>query len=248
MRDQIELLMNFGLSRQEAKIYYLLLTEGIMSGYEAAKRAGMSRSNVYGALAGLTEKGAACVLEEQSVRYQPVPIKEFCDNKLRAFADMARELEEHIPGFIPDSQNYITIHGRQNIEDKCRNMLTQAEFRVYFSLSSRLMPLYQEELSGLIREGKKVVLLTEEDYHLEGCIHYGQRHEDCRFHLITDSRYALTGEFQDQVHSTGLFSANPNLVKLLKTALANEIKLIRLKETGDGSLSPQLTDFPRISP
>ncbi|MDD7209726.1 MAG: TrmB family transcriptional regulator, partial [Lachnospiraceae bacterium] len=35
--DNVELLMNFGLTRQEARIYLLLLTEGALSGYEAAK-------------------------------------------------------------------------------------------------------------------------------------------------------------------------------------------------------------------
>lgn len=228
MTDIIEALMNFGLTRQEAKIYYLLLTEGALSGYEAAKRAGTSRSNVYGALSGLTDKGAAYVIEEQSVRYQAVPVKEFCANKLRAFERMARELVQHIPGELPDSGNYVTIHGRQNIDDKFRNMLSGAELRIYLSLSSKLMPLYQEELLKLISEGKKVVLLTERDYQLPGAVHYAKKHEDYQFHLIADSKYALTGEFQDELHSTGLFSANPNLVKLLKSALGNEIQLITL--------------------
>ena len=230
MTDQIELLMNFGLSMQEAKIYYLLLTEGALSGYEASKRAGVSRSNVYGSLSGLVEKGAAYVIEEQSIRYQPVPVGEFCDNKLRSFGRIAADLKRQIPTEIPDSQNYVTIHGRQNIEDKCRNMLAGAELRVYVSLSEELMPLYQKELEKLIREGKKVVLLTEKGYHLEGAIHYEKNHEDQQFHLIADSKYALTGEFQDELHYTALFSANPNLVKLLKSALANEIQLITMKQ------------------
>ena len=51
--DNIELLMSFGLTRQEARVYVLLLGEGALSGYEAAKRLGISRSNAYAALAGL---------------------------------------------------------------------------------------------------------------------------------------------------------------------------------------------------
>ena len=230
MTDLIELLIHFGLSRQEARIYYLLLTEGNMSGYEAAKRAGLSRSNVYGALSGLVEKGAAYVIEEQSVRYQPVPVKEFCDNKLRTFGSMAQQLDKLIPEKAPDHQNYVTIHGRQNIEDKCRNILAGADLRVYFSISADLMPYYEEELKGLVDAGKKVVLLTEEDFRLDGAIHYARKHEDGQVQLIADSQYALTGEFTDEIHSTALFSANPNLVKLLKTSLANEIKLITMSK------------------
>ena len=229
MTDYIELLMNFGLTRQEAKIYLLLLTEGALSGYEAAKRAGASRSNVYGALNGLVDKGAAWMMEEQSVRYQAVPVEEFCSNKLRAFAQMAQELEK-IPTEAPDSGNYITVRGRKNVEDKFHNMLAEARERVYLSVSSEMLPLFHEELVELVEKGRKVVLLTEEDYQLEGAIHYRAQHSDARFRLIADSRYALTGEFQDETHTTALFSANPNLVKLLKETLANEIELIQLND------------------
>ena len=95
--DNMEMLTCFGLTRQEAKIYLLLLTEGALSGYEAAKRAGISRSNAYGALAGLVDKGAACLLEEQSVRYQAVSVKEFCANKIHFLSETARVLEQRIP-------------------------------------------------------------------------------------------------------------------------------------------------------
>ena len=43
----IEKLMVFGLTRQEASIYLCLYRNGILTGYEAAKLTGISRSNVY---------------------------------------------------------------------------------------------------------------------------------------------------------------------------------------------------------
>ena len=42
----IEDLMQFGLTRQESAIYYALLSEGMMTGYEAAKVSGVSLSAV----------------------------------------------------------------------------------------------------------------------------------------------------------------------------------------------------------
>ena len=53
---------------------------------------------------------------------------------------------------------------------------------------------------------------------------------DGQLRLITDSNYALTGELQDKETSTCLYSANPNLVRLLKDALANEIRLIEIEK------------------
>lgn len=233
MLDNIESLMHFGLTRQEARIYMLLLTEGALSGYEAAKRIGISRSNAYGALAGLVDKGAAYILEEQSVQYQAVPVKEFCLNKLHFLKEMAEVLERQIPKETFRNENYITIRGRRHVEDKFRNMLRQTRERVYLSVPMEITTLFQEELETLIREGKKVVLLTEkleETGLLSGAVFYYTDHKDQQLRLITDSSYALTGELQDEMHTTCLYSANPNLVKLLKDALANEIKLIEIKK------------------
>ena len=78
-----ERLMEFGLTRQEASIYQCLLTEGKVTGYEVAKQTGISRSNAYNSLASMTEKGAAYLVEEASTRkYVPVPLNEFCKNRV----------------------------------------------------------------------------------------------------------------------------------------------------------------------
>ena len=59
-----ERLMEFGLTRQEAGIYECLLEEGKITGYEAAKILGISRSNAYNSLASMTEKGASYLADE----------------------------------------------------------------------------------------------------------------------------------------------------------------------------------------
>ena len=53
--DNVERLMEFGLTRHEASLYILLTLEGSLNGYEAAKQSGISRSNAYNALAGLAQ-------------------------------------------------------------------------------------------------------------------------------------------------------------------------------------------------
>lgn len=87
----IEGLTNFNLTKQEATLYVLLLKSGQMTGYEAAKQTGISRSNTYTALAGLVDKGAAYVLEEGKVtRYTPVPAAEFCSNKISCLEEIKK--------------------------------------------------------------------------------------------------------------------------------------------------------------
>lgn len=242
--DNVELLMSFGLTRQEARVYVLLLGEGALSGYEAAKRLGISRSNAYAALAGLVDKGAAYMAEEQSVQYHAVSIKEFCSNKVHYMEELSETLERQIPKQKQEDAKYLTIRGRRHIEDKFRNMLKETKERVYLSVSASVADLFRDELLELIAQKKKVVLLTEEDYVLDGAIIYRtsnlqdseevtsgcEKNVDGQIRLITDSSYALTGELQEEETSACLYSANPNLVRLLKDALANEIKLIEIEK------------------
>ncbi len=73
----LEYLMHFGVTRQEALVYWTLLVKGKQTGYEVAKEAGISRSNAYSSLAGLVEKGAAYLVEESAKRYIPVAWRSF---------------------------------------------------------------------------------------------------------------------------------------------------------------------------
>ena len=48
--------------------------------------------------------------------------------------------------------------------------------------------------------------------------------------VIADSKYVLTGEYGEGSMNTCLYSVQKNLVELYKTALANEIKLLSIRE------------------
>lgn len=236
MTDYIEMLTAFGLSRQEAKIYILLLTNGQATGYEVAKKSGISRSNVYTALAGLVEKGAALVAEEQAVLYQPVPVKEFADNHIRNLSSIATTLVEQMPKEKRTTDNYITIRGTCHVKNKFHHMLLDTEYRMYLSASVRIVLSFREEIKELLAAGKKVVILTDDKKVIEkefvGAVIYQRILKDEQIRLITDSAYALTGRMVEEEEANCLFSSNPNLVQLLKDALANEIELIKMnKET-----------------
>ena len=80
-----------------------------------AKQTGISRSNVYSALAGLTDKGAAYLAQGTSSKYVAVPIEEFCDNKIRGLNQEKEYLINNIPAMKEQEIGYITIEGYKNI-------------------------------------------------------------------------------------------------------------------------------------
>lgn len=229
--ELIEGLTHFNLTKQEATLYVLLLKEGYLTGYEAAKQTGISRSNTYTALAGLVEKGAAYVVEEGKVtRYTPVPPEEFCSNKIDRLQEIKQKVLSQLPAIKNEAEGYITIKGELEIINKLKNTVRQAEARIYVSANKRVMELLKSELEDALKRGLKVVIISDEKFTLPQAICYGTEKQNEQIRLIADSQTVVTGDLEDDENSTCLYSCKRNLVDLFKDALKNEIKLIELQK------------------
>ncbi|MDO7787303.1 TrmB family transcriptional regulator [Desulforamulus aquiferis] len=221
-----ELLMHFNLTRQEATIYKTLFAEGELTGYEVAKLTGISRSNTYTSLAGLVAKGAAYVIEGAATRYTPVPIEEFCENKIRQLHQIKQDLVKNMPVKKEDTEGYITITGEKNILDKIKNMLLEAKERVYLSVAQNTLTLILPELKDGLSRGLKLVIITNHSFELMDATVFQAEKPPHQIRLIVDSTKALTGDIPEGENASCLFSKNKNLVELLKESLKNEITLI----------------------
>lgn len=218
--------MHFNLTRQEAAIYSTLFAEGQLTGYEVAKLTGISRSNTYSSLAGLVEKGAAYAIEGKATRYTPVPIEEFCENKIRELQKIKEDLINNIPDQREETEGYITIKDEKHILDKIRNMLLEAKERVYLSVSEKTLSFILAELRDGITRGLKIVIITNRPFQLAGATVYYAQKPQYQIRIITDSTNVLTGDIADGENSTCLYSRKKNLVELLKESIKNEIQLI----------------------
>lgn len=238
-----EKLLLFGLGRQEALLYRCLLQNGELTGYEAAKLTGISRSNVYNGLASLTEHGAAYVLEGMPKRYTAVGLEEFCDNRIRYLREVGKQLVKNCPGPAAESEGYITVEGYQHICDKIHHMLLGARERIYFSASGGFLARWREEIGEQVRLDRKVVLLSGdadavfagEKELREGIIFYEipsgmNEGRESQVRLIIDSAYVLTGEVEGGSRDTCLYSTQKNFVAVFKDAMRNEIELVRIRE------------------
>ena len=225
-----EKLVQFGLTRQEANIYLCLLRNKDLSGYEVSKLTGISRSNVYSALASLVEEGAAYLLEGETNKYTAVSIEDFCENRIRQLTGLKQELTAQIPQIRDNSEGYITISSHRHIMDKIYNMLQRVEYRVYLSMPEEYLEQFRTQLEQLATEGKKVVLLvsTVSEMKMKGCILYPSDKKDRQLRLIVDSSYVLTGEMTGDITDSCLYCGQKNFVNVFKDSLRNEIKLIEL--------------------
>lgn len=225
-----EKLVQFGLTRQEANIYLCLLQNKDLSGYEVSKRTGISRSNVYSALASLVDKGAAYLLEGETNKYTAVLVEDFCENRIRQLARLKQELAAQIPQIRDNAEGYITIRGHRHIMDKIYNMLQHVVYRVYLSMPEAYLEQFRTPLEQLAAEGKKVVLLVSDasELKIKGCTLYLSSKKDRQLRLIVDSSYVLTGEMTGDITDSCLYCGQKNFVNVFKDSLRNEIRLIEL--------------------
>ena len=177
----------------------------------------------------MVDKGAAYIQEEDTVRYTPVAIEEFCSNKIRHLEQKKTELIAELPGKRKNEGGYLTIKGEEHICDKIIDMLLCAEERAYISVYNERLEMFREHLEKMVSEGKKVVIITNEAFDLQGATVYLTECKKEQIRLITDSKDVLTGAITNRYEATSLYSSNNNLVEVFKDALANEIQLLKMK-------------------
>lgn len=224
------LLVKTGLTGHEARLYRLLLGGESYTGYEAAKSTGISRSNVYHALEGLTDKGGAYLIEGEAARYIAVPIQEYLENITRDFHELTGQIKQLAPQPMQPPDAYITITGDDKIYHKMCNMVNGATQRLYLSMALPIVESLAQPLQQAVQRGLKVVITTDAPYMLTGAqVHHTAKNSH-QVRLIADSQQVLTGTLRTHNQPAAcLFTANQTIVTLFKDALRSEIELIQLK-------------------
>jgi len=225
--DVIDALMQAGFTKHESMLYVTLCREGELTGYEASKITGIPRSNAYLGLAGLADKGGAYKINGEAAKYAAVDTGELAQNLKRKFSQVMKVIEEEIPQVNKSKDNFVTINGNEQILNKMKNLINQAQHRVYISISREQLEFVIDELKCARERGLKVVIITSDNVQLEGMICYLAQKQYGSVRLITDSSNVLTGQLNNP-NPTSLFSMNPNLVDVIKDSLTNEIKLISI--------------------
>jgi Predicted transcriptional regulators len=226
--DLYEAFLKAGFTKHESILYLTLCREGEISGYEAAKLTGISRSNVYLALAGLVEKGGACRIDGTTVKYLAVPVTELVQNIRRQIDEALTFIAKNVPLRDEPLEPFITITGSSQIINKMKNIISGASERLYLSCSQAELSLVEDEIIMARDKGLKIVLITTPLYDIPGTTIYYHEKTPGQIRLIADTSYILTGQLSASAESTCLYSRNKNLVQLIKDSLTNEIKLITM--------------------
>lgn len=216
----LDALKNLGFTQQEATIYIKLATSNSMTGYEAAKASGISRSNAYASLSNLVDKGYAYTIEGNPVHYVAVSKEDLIANAKRDFSKTIDTITEKLITTPVTNEPYITVSGENAILDKLKNIILQAEARIYVSVGSDILNTIEEELIIACEKGLKVVVLSSEDISCGEHIYY-PTDRNASIKLIADTKEILAGTLVQS-----LYSKNETLVKIIRESIIDEITLI----------------------
>ncbi|MCD1259602.1 HTH domain-containing protein [Paenibacillus athensensis] len=200
MEEVVLHLKNLGFTELEAKCLHVLLETGAMTGYEIAKRLGVSRSNVYVALQKLVEKGVALASKGEPTHYQSVPIEEIGDRVEAELQASIRFVKEHLPKRDAMRTEYFSVEGDQKVLERIRAELRQTREEALCDLWAEEAGLLAPELRLAQAGGARVLVSLVGETELDGieCVPHGReeswRQEHGRkFTLLLDRRLAIIG-------------------------------------------------------
>jgi len=218
----------FGFTRQESKIYLTLLRYGALTGYEAAKRAGISRSNAYSSLASLTAKGGARKSEERVPKFHAVPKEELLTDIWRKVQDVLSYSKDKLPDPLapetPYRSAYVTITGYENVVNKIIHLMDDAKESLWLEIPGVELWQLKQETARTIAKGIDIMILSDrEPEGVEKIDFHRKEIGDEQVKVIVDEQHVLTGSLLRQESDQCMYSRNMHMVELLKKAFLNDI-------------------------
>lgn len=232
----IQRLVKLGFSEYEAKAYLALLGKSPISGYEVSKLSGVPRSMIYEVAGKLTTRGAAMTLRTGgSVKYAPVPAKEFLDQLEREHEELIGSLREDLAAVAaPTDLEYVwNIEGHDNIMGKAMEMIGQATTQIYLALLPDTLPALQPALQDAIDRGVRVVVYTTDEAEVPGGQVVVARVFDetlgqargLRLLLVVDGAEVLIGEWLAAHRARASWTSSPLLVFIAEHHLRTDLYL-----------------------
>lgn len=162
MENEILLLNKIGLTDAEAKVYLVLLQKGNLSGYEASKLAGVSRSKIYNLLESLVNKGFILYTQyENSNKYSALAMAEIADKVKHETDNILDNLTEKL-SILPQrtDMDYIWhIRTNVNVFAKCRNIIKNTKEELLIQVWKEDLPHILDDLLILEEQNLRIAVV-----------------------------------------------------------------------------------------
>lgn len=242
MNRIVDNLINLGFSRTEAEVYFTLLQESDMTGYQIAKRLNVSRSSVYNSLDSLYRKGAVVLIPGEVNIYRPENPEILLDNIKNKLVQSSSTLLDEIAKLKPNNKinRYINIDGLDNLIFKSKELLKTAASEVIINTDFDIS-IFSDEIDTLINRGVRVIVFSFDDLKVSNPkveIYSHKRdindeYKRNRIMLVVDMKTTLVGGRDGYNTFIGTYTDNKLFTSIVSEHIHHDIYLLRLKENDD---------------
>jgi len=160
-----------GLSKNEGKVYEVLVKFGKLGAGEVSGRSGVSYSKIYNILDSLINKGLVKVIPEKSKKFvpsSPESLIKLIDERKRKL-EKAREKAKELKRFYEvKEKNPVTLmYGRKGFYKIVKELKKPEKTNYTIKWTSEYRPDWARDIEGHLKKGKDVRSLTRYDNETE---------------------------------------------------------------------------------
>ena len=147
--QELEIMKEFGFSKNEAKCYIALLKKSPMTGYEVAKVANITRTMVYDTLKRLVRKNAVLVVEGSPQRYVPVNYRDLIANMKSNYDQKMNTLQERLQSIEQterDEEYVLNIANYDELVVRVEKAIDDAQDTIFLSLWDKEARVFEDAL------------------------------------------------------------------------------------------------------
>ncbi|AKG37222.1 TrmB family transcriptional regulator [Paenibacillus durus] len=230
-------LRSLGFTEMESKIMVELAAIGQSSGYEVAKRLGVSRSNVYAALQRLTQQGYVRCGDGEPARYSvlaPEELAKMISGRVQASLSF---VENEMPRGGSVSTTFYNVEGERNVMDALIRQLNAAEHEIVVDVWREEASLLRSELEQAERRGVRLLWAFDGGNAASPYLQWpllGEREEaeGRKFSFVVDRRWCMLGMRGGEGDGTvqAVVTEHRALVELLLGHFTQEMVLFELEQ------------------
>ena len=237
--DLVSKLVDFGFTKTDALVYIDLLKNGRSSGYKIAKNISLSRSTVYTSIDQLYKKGFIFLLEGESKEYEAKAPELILSQIEKKTVENIHILKDQLSQMmIQEEREFVyNITGFDNLVQKARELISQAQSEIYLNTDIRLS-LWSEELCDAVERGVRVIVFSfnrVEAPHPKIEVYSRSQEAESeypshRFMLVSDMKKTIV--FSHRHQAVGIYSNNYLLLKITAEHIHSDIYLTKCEQAG----------------
>jgi sugar-specific transcriptional regulator TrmB len=234
-------LRHLGFTELEAKCLHLLSELASVTGYQIAKRLGISRSNVYAALKKLVEKGVVLESRGEPTHYQAISVEEIAETMEDHLRTSIRYVKEHMPRQEAERTEYFTVEGDAKVLERVRAELHKVKEEALCDLWSEEAEILSGPLIHKREQGARILISAVGAADLTGIQVFPHGRDDSvqqrggrKFSFVLDRRLAIIGTRGGAEPTKAVLTEHPAMVELLIHNFFHDVIIYELhQDMGD---------------